>query len=382
MRPTPILHNEVLFLSRILQPVSGGWRPRSMKPMSIRSRRRRWLPVLGAAAVATATVTAALLTTATPATAATGIPAFYMTISGGSQQQLQVHRTADGGTISAVSAVSGGRMVAISAAANDRTFFVAVQTATGTCPADRFVEFGVTGSGKLTGPHPVGGRATGMVQAFAASPAGTKIAYTTVCTTLASPEPNWVLHVMNLASGAVSTWATSATARGYAAVSQGGEVAWTGNGRSLSFAYQWQPAQVNYEDQAVVLVNPDGGGGTLQAHSRLIWHQDNRCAASACVFNALISPEGTSLLAEALGRSNVPGGMTFTLEHIALPAGRVTAVLYRTTALSPGAGIPEPPAWVDSSGTYWLVYVGTKFGWVSQGQLHHLGASSLEVAAW
>lgn len=317
-----------------------------------------------------------------PATAAPGTPGFYVTISGGSRPQLQVHRSTDGQTTSAVSVVSGGRLVAISTAAGDRMFFVAVQRGIGTCPADQFLEFGVTGSGKLVGLHPVGGRVTGMVEAFAASPAGTRIAYTTVCATLASPAPNWVLHVMNLASGAVSTWTTSATARGYAAVSQGGQVAWTGNGGSLSFAYQWQPSQANYEDQAVVLVNPDSGSGTLQAHSRLVWHQDSRCAATACVFSALISPDGTSLLAEALSRSHVPGGMTFTLEHIALPTGRVTAVLYRTTALSPGAGIPEPPAWVDSSGTYWLVDNGTTFGWVSQGQLHHLRASSLEMAAW
>src|ERR1700758_4632508 len=48
--------------------------------------------------------------------------------------------------------------------------------------------------------------------------------------------------------------------------------------------------------------------------------------------------------------------------RLALPTGRVTAVLFRATGT--GAGTPEPPAWGDSSGTYWLVYAGTHLGWV------------------
>jgi len=251
----------------------------------------------------------------------------------------------------------------------------------GLCPTDRFLEFGVTDSGVPTGLRQVGVHVSGMIGPLAASPDGTRLAYTTVCSTLANPGPTWVLHVMDLASGAVSTWTNAVTAATPADVAQGGVLAWTADGRSLSFAYQWMPAQVNFADEAVVVVNVDSGSGTLQAHSRLVWHQDSHCAPGPCVYSAWIRPDGKALLAEAFGGANAPG--TFMLEHLSLPAGRVTTVLFRAKTVSTGVGIWEMPAWTDSSGTYWLLFVGNQLGWVRQGQFHPLQpASSVEVAAW
>ena len=252
----------------------------------------------------------------------------------------------------------------------------------GLCPADRFLEFGVTDSGVPVGLHQVGVDASGMLGPLAASPDGARLAYTTVCTTPANPGPTWVLHVMDLASGAVSTWTNAVTTATPADVAQGGVLAWTADGRSLSFGYQWRPSQSAFADQAVVLVNVDSGSGTVQAHSRLVWHQSARCWPGSCVYSAWISPDGKSLLAEAFGAATgYPG--TFVLEHLSLPAGRVTAVLFRANTPKASAGIVEPAAWTDSSGTYWLLTVGNEFGWVRQGQFHPLEpASSVADAAW
>ncbi len=192
----------------------------------------------------------------------------------------------------------------------DRTFFVA-ESRPGLCPADRFVEFGVTGTGVPAGLRQVGVDASGMLGGLAASPDGTRLAYVTDCSTPANPGPTLLLQVIDLASGAVSTW--------------------TADGGSLSFGNQWRPSQPGYPDEAVVLVNVGGGSGTLQAHSRLLWHQSARCWPGSCV------PQ----------RLDQPGPE--------VPAGR--GVRTKTAA-----GIVEPPAWTDSSGTYWLLAVGNQLG--------------------
>jgi hypothetical protein len=359
-----------------------------MRDINFPGRRRRWLSLLSVTAVAATTVTAVLVTTVTPAIGATSLPAFYVTTNSNSQHtatlKVEVHRTSNGAVTGTIPAPSQWTIEGISAAANDRTFFLAEQHGQiSSCPTDRFVEFSITSNGVPTGLHQVGSDATGMVGSLTASPDGSRLAYTTVCNTVARPGPTWVLHVMNLPSGKVSTWTSSPKASGTANVTEAGNqaLAWTANGRELSFAYQWQPSQANYADMSVVLVNPDSGSGTLQAHSRLIWHQNSHCGPSSCVFNAWISPDGTSLLAEALSASSKP----LALEHLSLPAGRVTSVLFRTTVPNTGAGIWEPPAYLDGSDTYWLVCANaeTELGWVRQGQFHPLQSlRTVEQAAW
>jgi hypothetical protein len=355
-----------------------------MRPLYFPGRPRHWLSLLSTAAVVATTGTAMMVTTVMSAAGATGIPAFYLTINDGALHtatpHVEVHKSSDGAVTGTLHAPSGWRIEAISAAADDRTFFVA-ESKQGLCPTDRFLEFGVTDSGVPTGLRQVGVYVSGMIGPLAASPGGTRLAYTTVCSTLANPGPTWVLHVMDLASGAVSTWTNAVTTATPADVAQGGVLGWTADGRSLSFAYQWMPAQANVADEAVVVVNVDSGAGTLQAHSRLVWHQDKHCAPGPCVYSAWISPDGKALLAEAFGGANAPG--TFMLEHLSLPTGRVTTVAFRAKTVSTGVGIWEMPAWTDSSGTYWLLFVGSHLGWVRQGQFHPLQpASSVEVAAW
>jgi hypothetical protein len=355
-----------------------------MRTLRFPGRPRLWLLLPGTAVVVAAAVTAVMVTTVTPAAGATGIPAFYVTINDGASNtaapQVEVHKSSDGAVTGTLHAPARWRIESISAAASDRTFFVA-ESRQGLCPADRFLEFGVTDSGVPAGLHQVGVHASGLLGPLAASPDGTRLAYTTVCSTPANPGPAWVLHVMDLASGAVSTWTNAVTTATPADVAQGGVSAWTADGRLLSFAYQWVPSQAAFADEAVVLVNVDSGSGTLQAHSRLVWHQGTRCRPGSCAYSAWISPDGKALLAEAFGGANAPG--TFVLEHLSWPAGRVTAVLFRAKTPKTAAGIWEGPGWTDSSGTYWLLAAGNQFGWVRQGYFHPLQpASSVGAAAW
>jgi hypothetical protein len=116
----------------------------------------------------------------------------------------------------------------------------------------------------------------------------------------------------------------------------------------------------------------------------VIWQQSTGC--TTCVYDALISPDGTSLIASA---SKYSGGLsdheTFdtSLVRISLPAGRVTGVLFRTTTTTSTDGVARLPLWPDTSGTYWIVQRGSSLGWVSDGQFHRMQPfGTVQQAAW
>jgi hypothetical protein len=194
----------------------------------------------------------------------------------------------------------------------------------------------------------------------------------------------WIVHVIDLASGAVTTWTNAVTAAKVADVAEinGDSLAWTADGRSLSVTYQWMPSAANEADLAVLLLNPGGGGGTLQAHGRVVWHQGRGCVR--CVHDAWISPDGHYLVAAATAGTGAPGAYRMVLERITLPTGRVAAILFGTTVVTRMVGgVPALPLWGDGSGRYWLVYAGTRLGWVTDGQFRPLQPlDSVYAAAW
>jgi len=372
-----------------------------MRLIDVPGRPRRWLWLLTVAVVMAATATvvlggsprairpaatqAGIMSAGSLPGGSGGVPRFYLTVSSNgtaAPPRVQVHRSRDAEVTGMLLSPPGWRIQEVSAAADDRTFVVA-ESGLGTCPADRFFRFSVMGTGALTGLRQVAALADGMVEALAVSPDGTRLAFVSVCTTLAHPGPVWILHVIDLASGAVTTWTNAVTAAdpGDVAEINGDSLAWTADGRSLSVAYQWMPYAVNQADLAVLLLNPSGGSGTLQAHGRLVWHQVRGCVR--CVSDAWISPDGRYLVAAATAGAIGPGAYRLVLERIALPAGRVAAVLFSTTIVSRVNGIPALPLWGDGSGKYWLVYAGTRLGWVSDGQFHPLQPlGSVYAAAW
>lgn len=373
------------------RPDSGPNRPQGR-------RLHGWLMPLAAAAAVTAVVVGSVVVSrvdlgASQPSAPTGVPAFYLTMSSNSPD-IDVRSSSDGAITGTFNPSRAWAIEAISAAADNRTFIVAESAVgsngTGTCPVDRFLRFTVTSAGAIAGVRQVGAHVTGMMGGstgpIAVSPDGRRLAYFTICTTLANPSPVPAVHVMNLASGAITTWTNAVTTATPADVTGPDSLAWTADGRSLSVNYQWKTSAANDAYQAVLLLNTDSGNGTLQAHGRVIWHQDNNC--SPCVYDALISPDGTSLIGSTstyTGHLSRQQGLTYdeSLVRISLPDDRITGVLFRVSTSTKMLGIPWLPLWSDSSGTYWIVQDGTSLGWVSDGTFHRMQAiGRVFLAAW
>jgi hypothetical protein len=354
-----------------------------------------WLVPLAAAAAVAVLVAGSLFATHIhfganpPSSTTSGPPAFYLTLGSGISRQVDVHRTSDGAVTGTLTPTRGWILAGVSATAGDRTFFVSetpVQNdrKPNLCPANRFLRFSITATGAVTGLRQVGRQVNGLNLQLAASPDGTRLAYFAYC----GVNSVWTLHVMNLASGALSTWTSTWTASvnttSPADVSGPEQLAWTADGRSLALSYEWKGSSEAYMAyQAVLLLNIGSGNGPVQAHSRVLWHQGPGCTTS-CVYSALINEDGTSLIASAT-KIVRPGGDEYdmSIERISLPAGRVTSVLFRTTIFTSVMGVPSLVLSGDSSATYWLVQVGKNLGWVSEGQFHPLQPyGTIQGVAW
>jgi hypothetical protein len=355
-----------------------------------------WLVPLAAAAAVAVVVAGSLLVSrihfgaSQPSSATSGPPAFYLTLGTGISPQVEVHRASDGAVTGTVPSTREWSITAMSATAGDRTFFVSetpVQNPAkpNLCPANRFLRFDVTATGAVTGLRQAGRQVAGLNLQLAASPDGTRLAYWAYC----GSEPAWGLHVMNLASGAVSSWtsnwAGSVNTTSPADVSGPAQISWTADGRSLALNYQWKGSSQAYlAYQAVLLLNISSKNGPIQDHSRVLWHQGPGCK-TFCVYYAQLSPDGTSLVASATKIVRLGGDeYAMSLERISLPDGRVSDVLFHTTIFSQvTGGVPALQLTGDSSATYWLVQVGKNLGWVSDGQFHLLQPyGTIRGAAW
>ena len=400
------------------------WRP--AWPASAPGRRRTgrlraWLVPAGAAAI----VTAIILTAVTlsghpgtgpvpgtgparpPASAGPGItslagvpsdpgtrtpPPFYVTIvsrglsrDGRQLMAVQVRRTSNGQLTGTVRGLPAGWILgrSISVTADDRTFTVAAQTVT-VCPSSaptqtRFYQFSVTRTGHVTGLRAVGKTVTGQpVSEFAASPDGTKVAYAEQgCAGPASAALNrGVIHVMNVTSGAVRSWHNTVSAATPARVTtQIGALSWTADGRTLVAEYQWALPEGSL-DRAVLGLDTTSSGGSLQAHSHLLFSQGARC--TVCVYTAVIGSDGSTLTAVAAtsvpaSRSR-PGMPWYRLWVLQLPlaTGKPSGILYRSAAsngsYNDGGLVPVLSA--DGRAQHWLLWNDPEqFGWISGGKL-------------
>ena len=103
------------------------------------------------------------------------------------------------------------------------------------------------------------------------------------------------------------------------------------------------------------------GGGSLQAHSRVLWSQPQKCVF--CVQEALISPDGKSLTATAIQQT--AHGDRNALLRIALPSGR-----YRVLYESPAERNSTSTTFTqDGSGQHVIVVSGSQAGWIRAGKL-------------
>ena len=413
----------------VSSPVPG--RPASPAPGPVRPRMgrlRAWLVPVGVAA----SVTAIILTAVTlsgqpgrgpapgpgpaqaPASAGPGItslagvpsnpgtrtpPPFYVTIvsMGPSRETAQVRRTSDGQVTGTVPALPAGWVLgrSISVTADDRTFTVAAATITA-CPSStaahtRFYQFNVTSTGHVTGLRAVGKPVTGEpVSEFAASPDGTKVAYAQqgCAAPLSAASSGGVIHVMNVTSGAVRSWHNTVSAATPARVTTQIEaMSWTADGRTLVAEYLWKLPEGSL-DLAVLGLDATSSGGSLQAHSRLLFSQGARCAV--CVYTALTGADGSTLTAVAASpvppSKSHPGIPRYRLWvlRLSVATGQPSAILYRSApsngAYNDGGLVPVLSA--GGRAQHWLLWNDPEeYGWISGGRLVPLPKAPAGVLA-
>jgi hypothetical protein len=316
-------------------------------------------------------------------------PPFYVTIvsmglsrDGLELMTVQVRRTSDGHVTGTVPAPAGwilGRSLSVTA--DDRTFTFAAETQA-VCPSStptltRFYQFSVTSTGHVTGLRAVGKPVTGEpVSEFAASPDGTEVAYAEQGCPEAASVASYagVIHVMNVTSGAVRSWHNTVSAATPARVTtQIGALSWTANGSTLVADYLWQPEEGS-PDLAILALDATSSGGSLQAHSHLLFSQGARC--TVCVITSLISPDGSTLTAAA--ETSVPPLPSHPADpryrllvlQLSLATRQPSGILYRS---GPSVGSYEglvPVLSTDGQARHWLLWNDPEgFGWISGGKL-------------
>jgi hypothetical protein len=313
-------------------------------------------------------------------------PPFYVTIVfKGELMTAQVRRTSDGQLTGTVPALPAGLTLgrSVSVTADDRTFTVAAATTT-VCPSSaptqtRFYQFSVTNTGHVTGLRAVGKTITGEpVSEFAASPDGTEVAYAQqgCAAPISAASYTGVIHLMNLTSGAVRSWHNTVSAATPARVTtQIGALSWTANGRTLVADYEWKLAQAP-ADLAVLGLDVTSSGGSLQAHSHLLFSQGDHC--TVCVYTALTNSDGFSLTAVAgttvppqSPHPGVPWHRLWVLQ-ISLVTGQPSGILYRSAASAGPAdeGGLVPVLSADGQAQHWFLILDPgQFGWISGGKL-------------
>ena len=326
-------------------------------------------------------------------------PKFYLTSGQISNKPvLEVRRTTDGAVTGWMPAP--GRLTGPPGGdASDRAFYIAtIPDCTTAIAVSSFYRIAITNSGRISGVAAVGAAVKGQVTDLAVTADGSRIAYT--LSQFASCEdpgsdrtaptyPQDVVHIMDLSTGAVRTWRNTVTAASPVRVLVVNGLSWAPDGRTLVVDYFW--AQVSGSGELAVLgLDTASGGGSLQAHSRVLWSQDQSCVT--CAREAIAGPDG-SLIVDAV-QSLGPRQSRQLVFRILLAAGHPRTVLFSEVSPTP-AWADVTAVFADPSGQWvivWpLAYTGNsswqavRAGWVSGGQLHPLPGTSLTatyVIAW
>ncbi len=278
-------------------------------------------------------------------------------------------------------ALTGG----ISATAGDRTFVAAAFRVKG-CPAGgsaaaaatRFFRFTVNAQGQAGRLTMVGPAVSGIVGPIAVSPDGSQIAFNAADGNSVGPgKPGKLclggeasgdaISVVDLATGKIRTWQSMTLRPAPAGTSvTPHDVSWLANGHTLAVSYVWPTSEDGPQhSMAVVALDTTSDGGSLQAHSQLLWSQPKNCVY--CVQEALISPDGKSLTAAAIRQTGQ--GYRNVLLRIALPSGQ-SRVRYE----SPAGNQSSITFTQDDSGQQFIVVSGSQLGWIRAGHLVPLRA--------
>jgi hypothetical protein len=216
----------------------------------------------------------------------------------------------------------------------------------------------------------VGPPVAGLVGPIAASPDGSRIAFNAADANFVGPgkacsggeAEGAAIRVVDLATGKIRTWETAELPPAPAGTGvTPHEVSWMADGRTLAVSYVWPTGPYGAQlSMAVRALDTTSGGGSLQAHSHVLWSQPGQCVF--CVQEALISPDGKSLTAAAV--QHTAHGYRNALLRIALPSGR-----YRVLYESPVERNPISTFTQDGSGQHAIVVSGSQAGWIRAGKL-------------
>lgn len=410
--------------------------PSAARPVARRTHRIPvWLAPVTAAASIVAIVLAAVSvghvnsshatrddTAGTAVDSSAARPEFYMTTGWTGKLMLYVHRTSTGAVTASASVPGtlpqGGY---VTADASDRAFYIATAPCTTADTVSRFYRATLTDSGQISGIATVGQRIPGTVTDLAISPDGSRIAYSLQTGACMNPKtlpvPQGTVHIMDLATGAVSTWQNTATPsipaqvarqlaerarqlsqRGMHAANAAevtsvtndvGGLSWTADGRTLIVDERWEIPTLG-TDLAVYGLDTANGGGSLQANSRLLWSQDYKCVT--CVVDVLAGPGDTLTAAEirATGKQQT----LLRIVRIPLAAGRAPILLWSELSPTPGS-YDNTGIFTDSSGQWVIAWpladTGSpswqqdRAGWISGGKLHPLPGTTFlwpNMIAW
>jgi len=374
---------------------------------------RAWLIPLAAAACVVAVIAASVLLTTnfartsssasqpaypglsicTPLPAAgpgTAPPRFYLTTDVAARQiQLQVRRTSDCAITAVVPLPVGWVLTGgISATADDRTFFAAAFSAKScldqagaggihiAAHETRFFRFTVNGQGRAGRLTMAGPPVSGIVGPIAVSPDGSRIAFNAADGNYVGPgkacaagvAEGAAISVVDLATGRIRTWESLEMPPAPAGTGvTPHEVSWMADGRTLAVSYVWPTSSSGPQlSMAVRALDTTSGGGSLQAHSHVLWSEPEKCVF--CAEEALISPDGKSLTAIAV--QHTAHGYRSALLRIALSSGR-----YRVLYESPAERNPASATFTqDGSGQHVILVSVSWAGWIRAGQLIPLQA--------
>jgi hypothetical protein len=348
-------------------PPAGSSRRARRWPLDLRSYRPRWVfgsPWLtpAAAALAVVVIVVAVLsigqsvhhsgaTGPRPATAHPGpsvpgttagppvsayvgsgqIPAYYVAIDPpgaptGLPADAEVRATVNGHTLATIKPSGAGRaIVAVTAAADDRTFVLAEQAATGDEPGQAITFYLVRlSSAGQPGPAtrlpesvPAGQLMTGL----ALSPGGSELAVALQPVHVQDAAKTQEIEVFPLGGGPVRTWFGDGT---IGAPDDTTSLSWADSERTLAF--NWQSGQVT----SVRLLNPESSGGSLLANSRPVMSLAPELTQPAGL--SIITPDGSAIVVAAspLARadSKVPHAFTESgFAEFSTATGHVTRIL-------------------------------------------------------
>lgn len=368
-----------------------------------------WLvPLAAAAAVAAVLLTSVLLAsnlgrpagtggeTSGTGKASTALPEFYLVLGYiGGTGTVEVRRTADG-TVTGSQALpghNGNWSDDLTVEASDRAFYIASSPAcawpSGKATSQaRFYRITITGSGLISGIHPVGAPVGGLVSSLAVSPDGSQLAYTALpsCISHGNAQLRTAIHVVNLSTGAIRTWQNTATAPGPSHVTEfDGDLSWTPDGRTVIALYSWGNLTSRRPDQSGISVlglDAAGPGGSLQASSRVLISQHGGCTSCTSIRRAIAGPAGTLTVVERSQTRQL-------VVRIPTTPGHKPAVLYSAAAPPARTFGSDAAVFADPSGRWvitWPPYDGGTVpggllaGWIRGGTLISLPGTALTAS--